>query len=541
MGVLIVDHDWSKSSLGPIELWPESLKTALGIVLHSPVPIFLMWGGDHICFYNDACHESLASNNARPAVGQKGEEVWPEIWEFMGPLIEEVFRTGKSVWQENKLIPFVREGKLEDIFWTFSNTPVFDENGTVTGVLVYCQETTSKVKSFHIVEESERRFRDMADQAPMLVWMVDASAKIIYANRSLLKFIQVAHYEDVAVKGGWESVTHPEDIADVYQAFINGLTNRTEYTVEARLYNKETDKYEWFLFKAAPRFLNNNEFAGFIGTAVNIAEQKSLQSRLEQIVEERTKELTDSNNQLTRSNAELEQFAFVASHDLQEPLRKIQTFSDLIKHRHAQDVNEHLRLYLNKIESSASRMADLIKDLLDYSRLSYRKEYAYQRVDLNKILANVLTDFELVINQKKINILQTALPEIQAVALQMNQLFYNLIGNAIKFSRKDVKSMVSIRETPLKDEVMARHHLRGRKDDYIQIDFEDNGIGFSLDYAEQIFTIFQRLNDKTIYAGYGIGLALCRKIVANHQGVITATGKVNEGATFTVILPKEQK
>lgn len=539
MAEFLMDSEWSRSGLGQIEHWPQCLKTSLGIMLHAPAPMLLFWGLDLTCFYNDAFHAKFF-NSSPPVIGKSGKVALSGNWNFILRMAEQVILTGNAVSQEDVLAPSETNGMVKNIYCTFTNCPVFNENGEVSGALVYCQETTGNVKASQAIQESERRFRDLADQVPMLVWMVNEKATITYANRTLLHLLQVEDYREVSVQGGWERVTHPEDITKVFEAFSDGLTRQKEYAVEARLLNRINEKYEWFLFQATPRFLNNGEFAGFIGTAINVDELKTLQARLENIVQQRTNELEISNNQLRRSNAELEQFAYVASHDLQEPLRKIQTFSNLIKQRYGDELSESIIVYLDKVESSASRMADLIKDLLDYSRLSFGTAGSFTKVDLNKILRNVLDDFEVLIAQKKITLYESDLSVIDAIPLQMNQLFYNLIGNSIKFSRTNVESFVSVREAPLSEEVFAQLNLKRDRSDYIQLIFEDNGIGFSEAYADQIFTIFQRLNDKSIYKGYGIGLALCRKIVDNHQGQITATAKVNEGATFSVILPKKR-
>jgi signal transduction histidine kinase len=253
--------------------------------------------------------------------------------------------------------------------------------------------------------------------------------------------------------------------------------------------------------------------------AVEILQQSA--QDLEQKVAERTAELLRKNN-------ELEQFAYIASHDLQEPLRKIRTFSELLQ-KSMQSKGGQVNNYFEKIQSSAARMTNLIKDVLEYSRLS-DPDARVVPTNLQQILTNTLTDFELLIEQKQAIIQADALPVVKAIPLQIQQLFTNLIGNALKFSDKD--PLIRITAT-----VVDGHEELLPDQRYVMLTFQDNGIGFEQQFADRIFTIFQRLNEKKAYAGTGIGLALCKKIVENHHGLIQAEGRLGEGAKFTVYLP----
>jgi two-component system CheB/CheR fusion protein len=255
---------------------------------------------------------------------------------------------------------------------------------------------------------------------------------------------------------------------------------------------------------------------------------------LDHEVQQRTRELEEINKELSRSNSELQQFAYVASHDLQEPLRKIMTFSDKLL-QHAERIPEEGRTYIEKIASSSHRMTRLIDDLLNFSRIS-RSNRKFTRTDLNDIVKDVLVDFELIILQKKAKIEFEKLPVIQAIPLQMEQLFHNLISNALKFSKEDAPPVISISSRPISTQEANDRNLR-KMGPYIEIMVKDNGIGFNPEFSEQIFTIFQRLNSKYEYPGTGIGLALCRKIALNHEGEMWAEGIPNEGARFHIILP----
>lgn len=272
---------------------------------------------------------------------------------------------------------------------------------------------------------------------------------------------------------------------------------------------------------------------------VQNSEILSFNMQLEQRIKARTVELESTNEKLevvneklVRSNNDLEQFAYVASHDLQEPLRKIQIFTEMAE-RSAGN-NKETVTYFEKIHASAKRMTELIKSVLNYSRLS-KTEEQFEKVDLNALVENAKTDLELLITEKQAVIKNEVLPTIYGIPLQLNQLFLNLFSNALKFStRSPVITITSRTLTPA--EVNQNEHLHGREK-YIEIVFSDNGIGFEQQYADQIFTIFQRLHDKKSYEGTGIGLALCKKIIENHHGYIFAKSEPGKGASFYMYFP----
>jgi two-component system CheB/CheR fusion protein len=247
----------------------------------------------------------------------------------------------------------------------------------------------------------------------------------------------------------------------------------------------------------------------------------------------------NSISQLKKTNEQLDQFVHVASHDLQEPLRKVLTFAGRLRDKGKERLTGQIETYLDKIETSASRMTSLNKDLLDYSRLSEPIDL-FESTDLNENIGTILVDFELLAEEKKAQINVGKLPVIQAIPVQMNQLFYNLIGNALKFSQKDVPPKVNITSRKLTQKEVTENATLKPHLEYVEIIVEDQGIGFDQKYEHQIFTIFQRLNQQSEYSGTGIGLAMVKRIVDNHQGKVFAFSKIGEGAEFHIILPVEQ-
>lgn len=246
-----------------------------------------------------------------------------------------------------------------------------------------------------------------------------------------------------------------------------------------------------------------------------------------------TEKMVEYTRKLERSNRELVDFAYVASHDLQEPLRKIEAFGDRLAKKYASVLPDEGKMFIERMQSAASRMRQLINDLLSYSRVTTAAA-PFAKVSLQDVLSGVLSDLQIRIEETSATIEVGELPAIEADSLQMRQLFQNLIGNALKFRRPDIDPVVTITA-----ELTKTHDLQ-LTGPAVTITISDNGIGFDQQFKEQIFVIFQRLHSRTEYEGTGIGLATCRKIVERHQGLIDAIGRPNEGSTFVITFPLSQ-
>lgn len=436
----------------------------------------------------------------------------------------EAFKTGllhyqaRVVWSDQSIHWIEAKGKL-----------LYDEKGMPLKMIGTVRDITDERFSQQRLAESEKRFRAIADTAPVMIWMTDLQRNAVFLNKCWSDFTGITVQEGYG--RGWANAVHPEDVEATSAAFLEANGKRSTYSRELRI-KRHDGKYRWVLDHAVPRYDAAGTFEGFIGTSVDIHEQRDAKKELENRVEERTADLLEVNEELIRTNQELEQFAYVSSHDLQEPLRKIQAFSEML----GADLSNSptSRHYLEKINASALRMSNLIKDLLSYSRLSKADE-RFQKTDLNEILQNIRNDFEVLIMQKNAVIESTPLPLINAIPVQINQLFYNLVSNSLKFTDKN--PVIRISAQPVSAEEQKQVPGLAPENKYVHLVFSDNGIGFSQAHAAQIFVIFQRLNDKQKYGGTGIGLAMCKKIVENHHGHIRACSEPGEGATFHVYLP----
>ncbi|MDF2455020.1 MAG: rcsC [Cytophagaceae bacterium] len=797
MGALMRGYDWSSTSLGTPDQWPGSLRHTVSILLNAALPMALFWGKESIFFYNDAFIPSLGLEGPHPILGKK-TDAWSDRNDLLLGLVEQVSATQQAIRQENQLVSFYRNGKLEDTYWTFSYSPVYEENGTVGGVLSMGTETTPEIKSRERLKKNEAQLRAILDSAPAAIALfvgrdlviempnqsfIDIAGKgqdiigkklaeavpelqgqpflkilddvftsgkplqlesspiqilqdgvlnqyyydftytpVLDANGEVYAILDIAidvtkqvmdrqklEQSEQRIRSLVESVPFPigvytgkemkiefanKNILDVwgkgydvigklYREILPELDNQQIFNQLEQVYataipfhakNEQVDlmhegkiKPFWFNYSFTPLFDQNNKVYGVMNTAadvtdLNLATQKIKQSewnfrnmvlqapvamcimlgpdhvvevanelmielwgkpvedvmnkpifeglpdakeqgleklladvystglpfhanempvsllrkgklesvyqnfvyepykdvdgkilgvlaisidvtqqvlarqKIEEVVSERTKELASSNHNLQRSNAELEQFAYIASHDLQEPLRKISMFSQMLE-QSTGELSDKSKRYLSKINDSTHRMINLVRDVLAYSQLS-KENRTFEAVDLNKIVADIKTDFELLIEQKDATIQSDVLPVLQAIPLQMAQLFGNLISNALKFKREGVAPVISIQVEKMTDKEVKKLPQLDFNKSFYHIIFSDNGIGFNDEYAEQIFNIFQRLHGKTQFAGTGIGLAICKKVVQNHQGDIYATGKEGQGAVFHIVLPE---
>ncbi|WP_396192133.1 CHASE3 domain-containing protein [Flavobacterium sp.] len=314
---------------------------------------------------------------------------------------------------------------------------------------------------------------------------------------------------------------HPEDLEFVIEKTKNMSSNTNLAPFTYRIIRKDGQiRY----FRGLGRVVENaSGQKTFIGTTSDVTEE----IYDKKIIEDRNRELETTNKELTAFN-------YIASHDLQEPLRKIETFISRLVDKDFNNISEAGQQYITRIQSSASRMRVLIDDLLQFSRTN-KAEKVFEKIDLNGLLENAKQELAQLIEDKNAIIENTELPILNVIPFQIQQLFINLIGNSLKYGKENVIPQIKIESSLItaKDEEL----LPNTKDKFYKISVEDNGIGFEQEYANKIFILFNRLHNKNQFDGTGIGLAICKKIVENHKGYIFAEGHPNEGSTFTIYLP----
>jgi light-regulated signal transduction histidine kinase (bacteriophytochrome) len=319
------------------------------------------------------------------------------------------------------------------------------------------------------------------------------------------------------------SAIHPDDLPVRNKAYKKAFEDGV-LEFEARVL-KKNNVTTWIRAKGRVLFDEEDKPVKLVTVIQDITKEKNFAEELTRQVKERTQEL--------------EEFTFVSHHDLQEPLRKIIMFTDMVRFDSQNVFSQASKSRLEKVTSSARRMSTALRDVLNFASLD--KKEGFVATDLDEVLAAVQNDLELVILEKKANFQSEQLPVIYAVQQQMHQLFYNLVNNALKFSRTDVLPLIAITCKRLTDNEIFLHPDLKPNHTYFHITFTDNGIGFDQSSSEKIFVLFQRLHSKESYAGTGIGLALCKKVVQNHEGKIWATSEKEKGATFNIILPEALK
>jgi PAS domain S-box-containing protein len=457
---------------------------------------------------------------------------------------------------ERELTIAVKTGKYEEegwrvkkdgsVFWAFIVlTALYNKRNQHVGFSKITQDLTERKQREEILRESEERYRSLVEQViDYGIFMLDERGTIISWNEGAKR---IKGYSASEILGKNFAVFYPEEDC------LNGKpANELKIAKEVGTYEEEG----WRLRKDGSRFwanvvitaVYNSEriHIGFSKVTRDLTERKAAEKTLKES-HERYRLLSDelitmntalfsTNQELQRSNEDLQQFAYIASHDLQEPLRKIQSFGDILKIRYSAQLGEGADA-LERMQSAASRMSVLIRDMLLYARLTTRKEVS-ALISLADVVESVLSDLEVVVTETGAQVVVEPLPVVRGNKSQLGQLVQNLLSNALKFRRPGVAPVIRVRaKLVLAANLPSAIKPAQEAEVYLWLEVIDNGIGFEEKYRDQIFQIFQRLHGKSEYAGTGIGLAISEKIVHNHGGAITAGSQPGQGAVFSVYLP----
>lgn len=394
--------------------------------------------------------------------------------------------------------------------------------------------TLTDISPRKLVEQRENHVLDILSDAEQTMrfgsWIWDLETKKNQWSMGLYSLMGYSPEEARSIPASYElylSHVHPEDIDIIREAVEGSLAQGTSFNVEYRLITK-TGQEKYIVSRGQFTPGDGTKPPLSVGSAFDLTSIRSIQNELERKVEE-----------LNRSNFDLEQFAYVASHDLQEPLRKIVSFGERLEKRSQGQLDEEMGLYLDRILNATRRMQDMINNLLEFSRVARSKE-GFVATDLNTIIGGTLSDLEIAIQSKNALIRVDTLPErVEVIPTQMSQLFNNLLSNSLKFTHDERQPEITIKSERLGKADQVNYGLPSRGD-YVRITFSDNGIGFENNDSSRIFTLFQRLRGRSEFEGAGIGLAVCKKVVENHSGIIMASGQTGQGAVFTIILPLTQ-
>ncbi|MCW3467301.1 PAS domain-containing sensor histidine kinase [Chitinophaga nivalis] len=503
------------------------------LLMESPVAMAI-YTGPEMCvrLVNEAMLDIWDKNNG--VIGKPLLEAVPELsGQVFSTLLDGVFTTGIPYIGTEDPVRIRRKGQPDIRYYKLIYKPLYNESKLLYGVMSTAVNVTDLVLAREELRETEKLYRNAVDVAELGTWSKNLRTGFVTYSPLISEWYGLpAEACSMAVFHGCIHEADQQRVAALRQQAIDtsGL-----YDCTFRVVNKTLQKEHILHAKGMVITGKDGQPESIMGMARDITLDRMTSMQLEELVQTRTQALAAANKSLRQINDNLQQFAYIASHDLQEPLRKIITFSGILQKTQAhQDTSG--QLYLGKISGAAQRMSHLISDLLDYSRVENSKA-VFMPTRLQDILQNIYIDFEVLIHQQHAVIETAPLPEIAALPLQMNQLFYNLIGNALKFTRKGIPPEIKLTAAMLTPEEVQEYSLPYSTQPYTHIVIQDNGVGFDPQFAEEIFLIFHRLHNYQEYEGTGIGLALCRKIVENHGGRIYATSNKEEGAAFHILLP----
>ncbi len=444
--------------------------------------------------------QRLFGHTAEEAIGQTVANLLiPEDRQDEEPDILARLRRGERV-DHFETVRRRKDGSLIDISLTIS--PVRDAQGVIIGASKIARDITESKRIQAALAESEARFRQLADTMPQIVWTARPDGTVDYFNERWFQFTGFSRIPSADIS--WEDILHPDDLPRTRDAWSAAVRSGQSYGIEYRFLDRQENRWRWFVGRAVPVRDMGGEIVKWFGTSTDIDEQKRVQ------------------DELRRANEDLEQFAFSASHDLQEPLRGIKIYSELLATRHADKLEGEALKFMRFLRHGAIRMETLLRDLLTYTQVT-RFDQPVEVVDASESVKTALANLSSAITDTGAQITVGPLPSLPVNCTHLQQLFQNLVGNAIKYRSPERPPIV--------------HVSAERQNEYWLFSVADNGIGIDPDYKENIFGLFKRLHNSNEYSGTGIGLAICQRIVDRYHGRIWVESEPERGSTFRFALP----
>lgn len=499
MGHLTRSFDWSQTSLGNPEKWSKSLLTTIGILLKSKFPMFLWWGNDLIQFYNNAYRPSLGNEGKHPkALGQRGEECWPEIWKIIKPMIDQVMNGGESTWSEDQLIPIFRNNKLEDVYWTFSYSKVDDDNGEPGGVLVICSETTRQVTAREKTEQAEEMLRLSTEAANAGTWMIDTETMRLTVSNRMKELYGYYPEEQLTPDDVIQSITE-EYRNKVVSLLKTALTKNDHFSVEYPLIEQRSKKLRWI--RAFGKLYPNahGQLTQFSGLAIDITEQKL--------------------DELRKND-----FIGMVSHELKTPLTSLTGYIQLLLVKARKGEDNFTTSTLERAFTQVRKMNTMINSFLNISRLEAGKiNLNKESFRLDHLISELAAETTATLSGHILTVTLCDEVTLYADRDKISSVISNLLSNAVKYSPKG-------KHIELKCQL--NEHI-------VRVSVKDEGMGIKAKDTDKLFERFYRVesNHTQNISGFGIGLYLSAEIIERHHGKIWVESESGVGSTFFFELP----
>jgi len=534
-GVIVVATEVTAQVRAKNEL-EASEKRFRNLVLDAPMATAIYTGEDMTIQLANEAMVRLWGKDAS-VVNKKLRDALPELdGQPFHELLHTVYTTGTTYQTDEGRADLVVDGVLQSFYFNFTYKPLKDASGKVYAILNMATDVTGLVQAKQQLKETEEQLRGAIELAELGTW----SWHIATNQTSFSARMQDWYGLGREVLPLNEALTAiPEkDLGHLTKAVEKATQPGSDGSLEAEyiVVNCQTGQKRIIHAQGQAYFNETGDAYQIAGTARDITVQRMTEQELEKQVQLRTEQLEKLNQSLQQSNGNLQQFAYAASHDLQEPLRKIQSFSGILKDKYGSQLSDGGIDILQRIQTASGRMSSLVKDLLSFSRLT-SKQSDYEPVELDPLLTDVLSDLEIVIQETDAQITVDPLPAVWGSSRQLTQLFQNLLSNAIKFHKPDQRPRIHVRGALADRAEIAAIPELSVNQSYACIEVSDQGVGFDEKYLDRIFQIFQRLHAKSEFEGTGVGLALCRKVAENHHGYLTARSQPGAGSTFIAYLP----
>lgn len=500
MGQLTRSFNWSSTVLGSPENWPQSLLTTVSIILNSRFPMFLWWGPQLIQFYNDAYRPSLGASGKHPtALGQPGADCWPEIWPVIKPLMDKVMQDGESTWSEDQLIPIYRNNRMEDVYWTFSYSPVRDDAGEIAGILVTCVETTEKVKSFNTLQQAKNELEMAIEAAELATWDLNPKTNQFIGNARLKDWFGLPQDEEIDLPSALNAVIDA-DRQNVTEAISKAMEKGSDgnYHTVYTIVSPKNQVRRVVEANGKALFNANEDVFRFSGILQDVTDDYQVQQRKDE-------------------------FISVASHELKTPITSLNASMQILQRLMKTDPSsEKVPYFIDKANNNLNKLVSLLDDLLNVTRIQQGQ------LALNKTRFNLLElirdccehlqmtgSHEFVLNGEKELM-------IYADYRRIDQVMVNLIGNAMKYAPQSKRI-----------DIFVEHD-----DEFARVAVRDYGIGISQEKLPHLFDRYYRVDALGHqYSGLGLGLYICSEIINRHGGEIGVESLRDEGSEFWFAIP----